>query len=234
MKKIISIIALGLIISACQSGEKSETLQEKIEASIPKTEREPCDLLKAEEVKQVAALSEVELTQNNNYGVCSFSWEVESEKASQEESIANILNAAKSGDASAVASTAQKGYYSVGLNFSTLTPKTKAEALEGYKTILERLNKGITVSKEQIAEKAKDLGLDDKNIEKYASDYTYKDEDRSDIEGIGEAASWSNKTSQLTVVSGTDIFFLTVKASGDKEKALSMAKEIAQLVIKKL
>ncbi|WP_304238737.1 hypothetical protein [Jiulongibacter sediminis] len=237
MKKSLFTLTVFALLSSCSSGENSnETLEEKIEEMIPKSDQEPCDFLSKEEVIETFDIEDgIEITQNSSYGVCSFSWEVASEKASEEESINSILEAARSGNISSAVSQISKGSYSVGLNFSTLNSKSKEEARQGYERIIQRLTEGIKVSKETVKDKMEEMGLDGDAADKYLTDenLTYKNDQWEEVDGIGEAATWSSKTSQLTVLSGIDVFFLTVKA-GDKEKSLEMARKLAIKVIDNL
>ncbi|MGR3810183.1 hypothetical protein [Jiulongibacter sp. NS-SX5] len=236
MKTTLAAIAISITLFSCSSGDSSDNnIEEALENGIPKSEQDPCDYLSIAEIKATMNLSDtLSIDQNSSYGVCSFNWEVPSEKASQEASVQDILNAAKTGDMSSLAGSMTAGYYSVGLNFSTFVSKTEEDAKRGYEGIIKSLSGGITVSKEAIKEKMEEMGIDSEAADRHVDrDVTYKDDAHVEVTGIGDAASWSSKTKQLTVLSGTDIFFLTVRA-GDDENSKETAKSLANVVIDNL
>lgn len=237
MKTKLFIFPLALALLNCSSGENTDqTLDEKIEDMIPRSDQEPCDFLSLDEIKETFSLDQdIKVTQNNDYGICSYSWEIASEKTSEEDNINAILNAAKTGNIANAVSGISQGYYSVGFNFSTIEASTGAEAKAGYERIIKRLSEGIKVSKETVSKKMEEMGLDSRAAEEYLTEenLTYKNDQWTEVNGVGDAATWSSKTNQLTVLSGTDVFFLTVKA-GDKAKSQEMAEKLAAVIIDNL
>ncbi|UBM58380.1 hypothetical protein LAG90_16370 [Marinilongibacter aquaticus] len=229
-------LAMSIFVFSCSnSSSDSSSLEEKVEAAIDKSDKSPCDFIDEDDIRSIFGVgTEVTMDKNDRFGICSFNWEVESEQASDDERLKATLEATKSGDMDKIVAISSQGTYSVGLNFTTAKPSSAADARKTYDTILKRMSEGITVKKEDIIKKAEEMGLDSKAIESHAEDTTISDGSHESVSGVGDAASWSSKTSQLTVLSGTDIFFLTVKASGDKEKSLSKAKELAESVIDNL
>lgn len=237
MKTKYLIAAVSLLLFNC-SGEgdtkEGETLEEKVENMIPRSEQNPCDFLTEDVVREAANVApDITITNSNRFNTCNFSWEVESEKMSQEEYLAATMEMVKSGKVGNLKSL-QQGSYSVSLNFTNVELSGADQAKQTYETIKKRLTEGITVSKDAITEKAKEMGVDSKAVEKYAEDVTIQDKTLTDVSGVGDEAVWSTKSNQLTVLSGSDVFFINANASGKSEASLELAKKLADVVIDKL
>ncbi|WP_341226895.1 hypothetical protein [uncultured Arcticibacterium sp.] len=203
MKKIIITSLSAFVLIACQSGSDSETLSEKIEEQV-KAKGEVCDYLKDEDVKEVYGLSDShEIRRNENYGICNLNWKKDP----------------SSDDASV--------YYSVSMNFSTLEATTKEEAKEGFDMIISRMTGGMKISNESIQEKAKEMGVDMDLSETLKDGVTIQGQSFTEIAGVGDKAMWSARTTQLTILKGTEVFFVNTHCGGDKVEALEKAKAMA-------
>ncbi len=235
MKTKYLFLGAAFILAGCSQGtDSTESIAEKIDKAIPRSEQNPCDFLSETEVRNLAGVHDtVSFTRNDSFGVCSLSWEIESEKPTDEEIIAAAMQTVKSGKVSGMKEF-QRGYYSVGLNFSPLKLNGKQDAKNAFDTAKRTLTEGMTVSKETIKEKAKDMGINNSALDTYATDVTIQDSTLTDISGVGDEAFWSSQSRQLTVLSGGGLFFLTVKGQKDPESSLNLAKKIAEQIIDKL
>lgn len=239
MIKVLFLSSLIFLFAACGGGESSNSLSDDIEevtSSIPSSEREPCDYIDEAMVRSVFGVGDaVEITANNSYGICSFQWDslTETERAAADEEMASAMISAVMSGKVLDKGAMQKGHYNISLNFTTYKIEDVADAVRAYEGINKQMSEGITVSADQVKEKTSSIS--DEAIEDAIGDgVTFKGGERTDINGVGDKAVWDSKLNQLTVLSGTDIFFMTVEASGDKELSIEKAKEMAEQVIDKL
>lgn len=239
IKKILLSFSSLLLFTACGGDTESSVSDdiEKITASIPSSERKPCDYINEKMVRETFGVGDdFEITMNDSYGTCSFQWDglTEAERtAADEEATSAMLSAIGSGNINI--SDLQKGYFNVSLNFTTAQITDAAGAARTFETINERMTKGIKVSADQVKEKTKGTSVSDEAVDKIIGDgVTFKGGERKDIDGVGDEAVWDTKLKQLTVLAGTDIFFVGSNAGGDAELSVEKAKELANKIIDKL
>lgn len=207
MRKLILSSLSIFALAACQSGSDSETLKEKVEEQV-KAKGDVCDYLTDDDVREVYGLSEANtIRRNESYGICSLDW---------------IKDPNAEGPFND---------YSISMNFSTLNAKSEEEAAKGFDMIISRMSGGIKISNEAIQEKAKEMGIDTDLSETLKDGVTVKGQTFSEVTGVGEKAMWSVKTSQLTVLEGTEVFFINTYCGGDKAEALEKAKAMAKKVV---
>jgi hypothetical protein len=121
------------------------------------------------------------------------------------------------------------------LNFTTAKISDAANAAQVFETIDKRMSEGIKVSAAQIKEKTGGTSVSDEYVDKYAGDsVTFKGGKRTEINKVGDQAIWDSKPKQLTVLSRTDIFSLTVEAGGGEALSVKKSKELAEKVIDEL
>lgn len=239
MKKLLFLLSSTLLFTACGGGSESNSLSDDIEeitASIPSSEREPCNYIDEAMVREGFGVSDaIEITKSDSYGTCSFQWDglTEAERTAADEEMTNaMISAVTSGNRPSM-SDLQKGYFNVSLNFTTAKITSADQAASTYETINKRMSEGIKVSADQVKEKTSSLS--DEDIDNAIGDgVTFKGGQRTEINGVGDKAVWDAKLKQLTVLAGTDIFFMTVDAGGDQELSIEKSKEMAKKVISKL
>lgn len=206
MRKLVLTIISVIALAACSS-ESQETLAEKIEDQVALKE-DVCDYLKEEDIRAVYGLSDAnKIRRNENFGICSLDWVKDPSK------------------------DARSNYYSLSMNFSTLNAKSKDEASKGFDLIISRMTGGMKISNQAIQEKAKEMGVDVDLSETLKKGVTLEGQTFSEVAGIGEKAMWSVKTSQLTVLQGREVFFVTVDCGVDKDEDLEKAKAMANKVV---
>lgn len=239
MKKLLLLSSSIFLFAACGGGESSNNLSDDIDeitASIPSSEREPCNYINEAMIREVFEVKEgIEVSSVDGYGMCAFNWDSlsEAERTAADEEMANSMISAVMSGKTLDKSAMQKGHYNVSLNFTTYKIKDAADAVRAYEGINKQMSEGITVSADQVKEKTSSIS--DEAVDDAIGDgVTFKGGERTDINGVGDKAVWDSKLNQLTVLSGTDIFFMTVEASGDKELSIEKAKEMAEQVIDKL
>lgn len=207
MRKFVFTALSVMALASCQSGNDSETLTEKIEEQI-KVKGEVCDYFNDEDVRDVFGLSGTsEIRRGENFGICSLDWKKDP------------------------SSNARSNYYSLSLNFSTLDAKSNEEAAKGFDMIISRMTGGMKISNDAIQEKAKEMGIDTDLSETLKEGVTIEGQTYSEVEGVGERAMWSAKTAQLTVLKGTEVFFLSADCGGNKVESLEKAKAMAKKVV---
>lgn len=240
MKKILSLCASLFIFIACNSDSENSMSDDidEITASIPSSEREPCDYISEAMIREIFSVENTtEITKSDQYGVCSFTWDGLSEAARKvaDEEMQNTMIAAVTSGKMPDMKALQKGQFSVSLNFTNAKVTTSAQAASTYDAINKRMSEGVTVSADQVKEQTKGKNISDKAVDDVVGEgITFKGGTRTDIDGVGNAATWDDKLKQLTVLSGTDIFFVTVNAGGDEALAKRKSEEMAKEIINNL
>lgn len=240
MKKLLFLCSSLFLFIAC-SGDSENSISDDIDeitASIPSSERAPCDYISEATLREVFSVENTtEITKSDKYGVCSYAWDGlnEAERKVADEEMTNVMIAAVTSGKMPDTKDLQKGKFSVSLNFTNAKITTSAQAASTYETINKRMSEGVTVSADQVKERTKGKSVSDKAIDDVVGEgITFKGGTRTDVNGVGNAATWDDKLKQLTVLSGTDIFFITVNAGGDEALAMQKSKEVAKEIINNL
>lgn len=233
MKLTYWILAISFLAS-CGGNNTSTTEDAATEAAKALFKENPCEILTEQMVRSAYALDEsISITKDDTYGVCTYSWEQAEEAASEEEQLNAVMEAMRTGNMASTKAIASKGHYSAGFNFSTISPKNASDAITSFENIIESLEAGVKVDREKIKEEMVKKGLDASTIDQYVAEegITFSSGGMQAIAGVADRAMWSPKRKQLTVLSGTHIFFVNVDAGGDDAASLEMAKSLTNTII---
>ena len=236
MKNLLLLSASLFLFVSCGGGDSENNLADDIEeitVSMPSSEREPCNYIDEATIREIFGVGNtIEITSSDSYGLCTFQWDglTEVERTAADEEMTNAMMAAVTSGKMLDRSAMQKGYYNVSLNFTTAKITDAASAASTFETIDKRMSEGIKISAEQVKEKTSSIS--DESVDAVIKDgVTFKGGKRTEINGVGDAAVWDSKLKQLTVLSGTDIFFVTADAGGDEALSVEKSKEIANKII---
>jgi hypothetical protein len=239
MMKVMSIVlAVGLGVSGCSKNEDAgsgkaaaKTASQTVDEAEAKREADdksassstgPCELLTEDMVRaafSIPAETDVEHRPNQaNY--CGYTWkkanaaELKKEKQKLIQEQIKRMTAAKNAKerkAAMAAATAQpKEHAAAHISLPRKKFKSNADAKSAYASAVVGLKKGFTTA----------TGTDGEF-------------ETQEVSGVGDAAHWSTKMKQLTVLLGSRLFHVGVDLEPDANQNLEHAKKLAIEIAKK-
>ncbi len=217
----------------------AEQVEEKVKATVEEEKKrlgletdknfpDPCSFLSEADVRSIAGVpaeTEVKVTPGRvAKNLCSYSWDKpnaeairkKNAEAQREAVMAAIKNKGRRKEAisSSLMDAVRKGELSTG-TVSVSVPqfeiKDAAQAKKIYETAINRMAKGVS--------RTAKTKLGDHKIT-FQRNY-------EPVAGVGDAASWSEKSSQIAIRSGNKVLYIDVRVESDSTQNFKIAKRLA-------
>ena len=213
-----------------QVAEAQQAVAEAAEAAEPEGEPDPCETLTEAIVRSTfqvpadTAIARPDSTVTVRR-ICTYTWrkpnaeELEAQiKAMQQERIREMMRQVRRGkvaqgllDAAQMPSVEAR----VSLNFGP-TFETEEAARAGFAAMVERMEQGIS------------RRVQTKNVDQ---EVTFR-ASFTEVEGVGDQASWAPRMKQLAVLDGTRILYINVDLELEVEDNLDHAKRLAAAILR--